>query len=545
MTRWLAVVLATVLGIAVLLPLGRLGAQVVADPGSLAILAEPQELRAAANTAIVALGTTAFALALGLPLGVLFARADLPGVERWRTLATLPYVIPPYVSAIAWITLCNPTTGWLNAPLVALGLPPLDVYGLAGMVWVMGLECTPIVMLATADALSRMDASLEEQARVAGASPLQVIRRVTLPLAAPTLVASASFVLAAAASSFGVPYLLASGTADPDWVLTTRIAQSLDLDPATGRSRAVALSLVLLVGTLSLPLLTSFWLGRGRFTTVGGKATRPARLSLGRLRPVALALVAAFVLAGVVLPLGTLVLLSVTDQFGRGLAPSNLSLASYAEVLGRPRDQLAIGRSALLAAGAATAAVAVGAAVALLETRSRARWLGWLARVPYTVPGTVLALGLLLTWSQEIRFVLLDRVTLVLALADTGWLLLLAYAVKFLALPVGGLGAALQAIDPALEEAARVSGASPWRSLRRITLPILRPSLIAAWFLVFLPAFTEVTMSVLLGGPRTRVVGVLLFDLQTYGDPPAAAALAVVVSAVVIALHSIVARWGT
>lgn len=535
---------AALLAVAVLLPLGLLFGAVVADPASLAVLLQPQEWRAALNTAIVAGGTTAFALVLGLPLGVLFARADLPGIERWRTLATLPYVVPPYVSAIAWITLCNPATGWLNGPLVAVGLPPLDIYGLGGMVWVMGLECTPLVMLATADALSRMDASLEEQARVAGASPWRVVSRITLPLAAPTIVASASFVLAASAAAFGVPYLLASGTADPDWVLTTRIAQALDLDPTTGRSRAVALSIVLLAGTIVVPSLGTAWLGRGRFTTIGGKATRPARLALGRLRPLAVGFVAGFVLLGVVLPLGTLILLSVTDQLGRGFVPSNLSFASYAEVLGRPRDQLAIARSGALAAGAATAAVLVGGAVALLETRSRARWLGVLARVPYTVPGTVLALGLLLTWSQEVRIVVLDRVTLVLALADTGWLLLLAYGVKFLALPVGGIGAALSAVDPALEEAARVSGATPARTLFRITGPILLPSLLAAWFLVFLPAFTEVTMSVLLGGPRTRVVGVLLFDLQTYGDPPAAAALAVVVSGIVIGLHTFVRRWG-
>ena len=152
-----------------------------------------------------------------------------------------------------------------------------------------------------------------------------------------------------------------------------------------------------------------------------------------------------------------------------------------------------------------------------------------------TVPGTVLALGLLLAWSQEVRVIVLERATFALALADTGWLLGLAYLVKFLALPVGQVSAGLRSVSPSLEEAARVAGAGWGRAMLRITGPLLLPNLASAWFLVFLPAFTEVTMSVLLSGPRTRVVGAVLFELQTYGDPPGAAALAVVVAAVVIA----------
>jgi iron(III) transport system permease protein len=203
----------------------------------------------------------------------------------------------------------------------------------------------------------------------------------------------------------------------------------------------------------------------------------------------------------------------------------------------QPRDLQALARSLAYATAAATAATAVGAVVAVLDVRTRLRGrqaLSALARAPYTVPGTVLALGLVLAWSQEIRVIVGERVTVALYLADTGWLLILAYATKFLALPMGSIAAALRSVDVALEEAARVAGASWGRALARITAPILWPSLVSAWFLVFVPAFGEVTMSILLAGPRSRVVGVVLFELQTYGDPPKAAALAVVVAAVAI-----------
>ncbi|MEQ1506770.1 MAG: iron ABC transporter permease [Myxococcota bacterium] len=548
--RSVRVLAAVALAIAVGFPLARLAWALVADPGALAVLVRPAELRAAGNTALLAVGTTAFAVLAGVPLGVLIARADLPGAARWRALATLPYVVPPYVAAIAWLALANPTTGWLNLPLAALGLPKLDVYGLPGMVWVMGLENTPLVMLATADALGRMDASLEEQARIAGAGPWQVLRRVTLPLAVPAIVAAGSAVFAGSAASFGVPYLLGSGSAEPAWVLTTRIAQHLDLDPATGRPAATALSVALLALSATIPALVTGWVARRSFTTVGGKATRKAPFALGAFRPVAVAAVAAFVGIGAILPLGALILLSVTDQLGAPPGPGNWSLAHYAEVLGRGRDQLAIARSVGLAAGAATVAVAFGGLIAVLDRPSRGgsdggRWLGWLARLPYAIPGTVLALGLLLAWSQEVRLIVFDRLTVALALGDSAWLLGLAYTVKFLALPTGAIDAALRGLDPALDEAARVHGAGFWTAVRRITVPILAPNLAAAWFVVFLPAFTEVTMSVLLAGPNSRVVGVLLFELQTYGDPPGAAALAVVVTAAVIAGNAAVVRLST
>src|SRR5689334_21809136 len=117
------------------------------------------------------------------------------------------------------------------------------------------------------------------------------------------------------------------------------------------------------------------------------------------------------------------------ENVGRWLVPSNLTLASYAAALAG-RNLAALGRSAVLAAGAATAAVALGGLLSYLDLRTTTPGRGvlaWLARMPYTVPGTVLALGLLLAWSQEVRLVVLDRVTFVLALADTGWLLGLAY----------------------------------------------------------------------------------------------------------------------
>jgi iron(III) transport system permease protein len=524
-------------------PLVVLLGELVRDPAALGALAAPLNLRAAVNTVLLSLATLALALGLGVPLGFLLGRTDLPARGFWKTVCTAPYVVPPYIAAIAWITLLNPTNGWINRGLLGVGLPALDVYSLGGMAWVMGLEATPFVMLATADSLARMDASLEEQARIAGASPWRTLRSVTLPLALPGVLTAASFVLASAAASFGVPYLLASGTATPDHVLTTRIYQALDLDPSTGRPVAVALSLVLLALGIGLPALLTGLRGRRRFTVVTGKATRVSPFALGAAKPLAVGFVALFAAVAVVLPLATITITSLLRTFGGGFDAENLTLANYAAVLGRKDAAGALLRSLWLAAAAATGAVALGTVLAWFKRRAPpvaagfqpAAAVAWLARLPYAVPGTVLALGLLLAWSQEVRVIVLERVTLALALADTLWILGLAYVVKFLAFPVGQADSGLEAVDPSLEEAARMSGAGFATTLRTVTLPLLRPTLVAAWLLVFVPAFSEVTMSILLSGPDTRVVGTLLFDLQTYGDPPSAAVLAVVVTAIVLA----------
>jgi iron(III) transport system permease protein len=402
----------------------------------------------------------------------------------------------------------------------------------------MGLSSTPLVLLATADALGRADASYEEQARIAGAGPLRALVRITLPLALPGILEGAGFVLATTTAAFGVPYLLASGSPRPEHVLATRIYQTLDLAPATGRPTAIALSVALLAVGLGLPAVLRAARGRGRFTTVSGKATRQAALALGPARPLAFAVLASYVGLGVALPLSTIGLTSVMGNIGLGLSLDNLTAEHYRAVLwSRPDAIGAIGRSLVLAAGAATAATALGGLVAWLAKRTSAPGGGVataLARLPYAIPGTVLALGFLLAFSQEIRFILFERVTIAFALADTGWLLGLAYATKLLAFPTGRIEAGLQATDPSLEEAARISGAGFAGSLWRVGLPLVRAEVSAGWFLVFIAAFSEVTLSILLRGPETQVVGTLLFDLQTYGDPPSAAVLAVVITAVVL-----------
>lgn len=493
-------------------------------PGAGAFERLPEHADALLNTVWLAAGVTLGALSLGAPLGYAFARYRLPG---WLTGASLlPYAVPPYVTTIAWIALANPSTGWLRA------LAPVDAYSLGGMVWVLSLHLAPVVALGVRDAVGRLDPALEEAARLCGASPARVLRDVTLPMLAPALVASAGFVASAAIASFGVPYLLSAAAAEPVPVLTTRIYQALDLGFTAGRPIATTLALLLLLVGAALPLLSRALLAGRSYSTA-----RPVSVPPAPAPGWARAAVGAWVAVAVALPAGTIVWTSLMRSTGGGFGVDNLTLATWEKLAADPRVLDALGRSAWLAGAAATVAVAVGGLLAYVAEREHTRtgrFLAALGRAGYAVPGTVLALGLLVAWSQEVRLVVLDRVTFALALADTAWILGIAYVVKFLALPIDGARAAIRQVHPSLEEAARLSGASWARAIRDVTLPLLLPALGTAWFLVFVPSFCEVTLSVLLRGPETQVLGTLLFYLQSYADAQSAAALAVLVTVVLL-----------
>ncbi|AGC48988.1 ABC transporter permease [Myxococcus stipitatus DSM 14675] len=511
-------------------------------PGELGRAGLASELGALGNTLVISGGAALLALALGAPLSLLLFRTDLPLRGVFTVLFTLPSAIPAFIWGMGWLSLASPRAGYLNR---LWGEGTLDIHGPVGIAFVEGLSGLPLVLLAGAAALRRMDPALEEAARVCGASPMRALLTTTVPLVLPSLLSGAVMVFLMAASSFGVPYLLGVSATPPTRVLTTRIYE-LVLQGDEGLGRACALALVLLALT-PLSLLVTWALGRsGRVRLSAGKGLASRPLALGRARTMATVGVSSVCLVLVLLPLGAILLTSLQRGFGARLAWEELTLSHWAQVLTQPRTLRATGLSLLLAAGAGVLVCGFGLAAAMLQRGFRRLGAGVeaLAVWPYAVPGTVLALALLLAFSRDWRFILLDQVAFVLAMAHTPWLLLVAYAAKYLALGTRNSAEALAQLDPSLTEAARVSGASPLRAFLDVPLPLLRPALTVAFILAFLSCATEITMSVLLVPAGSEVLGKLLFDLQSYADPAAAAVLAcafvmlVVSGQVVLALVS-------
>jgi iron(III) transport system permease protein len=491
---------------------------------------DPANLQAIGNTLMVSAATVLFAAVLAIPAAWLVARTDLPAARRFRALLLVPYVVPPYLGAIAWINLANPTVGWLNR---AAGVPVFNIYTTTGIVWVLGLFYYTFMYLTCLSALENMDASLEDAARMSGAGPFTVARTITLPLIRPAILAGAFLVFAASASAFGVPALV--GTPARVQVLTTRIYSYVTTGGLDGLYTAAALSVPLLVIALLTWMLAEQLGRRGRITSITGKASTPSRVALGAWRWPIFFAVASFVILACLLPVVAIVLTSVMNVVG-DFRLTNFTMDKYRYVLlTRPDTARGFINSFVLAFGAATLAAAAGTAVAYVQGHPRLRarrMLDVCVNLPYAAPGTILALGLILLWSRPF------------ALTDTLWILLIAYFAKHLSLAVRSVTTAVRQTDVTLEEAAGMSGAGVITTFRTIWIPLLKPAILAGWFLVFMPAFGELTMSILLVGPGTETVGTVLFALQEYADPPSASVVAVLILAFILSAYAAAAALG-
>jgi iron(III) transport system permease protein len=467
---------------------------------------------ALANTLWLCLGTTTLALLLGAPLAWLTTRTDLPGRRFFRATLTIPYIIPPYIAAVAWINLANPQVGFLNR---LLGEGTINIYSLGGLTWVMALSFYPYVYLTVRAALESADPSLEDAARMSGAGTWRVLRDISLPLVRPAMVASGGLVFLVTASAFGAPAII--GNAAQLHFLSTRIVDALD-SGLGGIAAAASLSCLLFAFAL-VPL----FLRTRQHAVLSGKAARPTLVRLGAARRPLFAAALLFVLSAVFLPCAAVAATAFMRVAG-DLSPSNFTTDNL-RVLLRPDNLDAFWTSLGLGAAAATIAVLFGGLIAWLQGKTKVRGrhgLGALLAIPLATPGTVLALGLILVWTTPIRLV------------DTIWILLIAYVVRYAALAARAIGEGLGTIDDALPEAARMSGARGLFLLRTIWVPLALPSIVAGWFLVFMPTFSELTMSVLLVSGETDTIGRRLFHLLEYESPMEASVLATVVLALVI-----------
>lgn len=522
-----------ILAVLTIAPIALVALRSVVTPAGLTIqhygeaFSEPANLQAFVNTLWVSSATVVFATVLAIPLAWLVARTDLPGARRIRLVLLVPYVVPPYLGAIAWINLANPTVGWLNR-LAGGGV--FDIYTTTGIVWVLGLFYYTFVYLTCLTALENMDPSLEEAARISGAGPFTVLATVTLPLIGPAMLAGAFLVFAASASAFGVPALIGSPARLP--FLTTRIYSYVSTGGLDGLYTASALSVALLMVAVVAWALAERLGHRGRITSVTGKAAVRARVRLGRWRWPLFGAVTSVVILTSLVPVAAIVLTSLMNVVG-DFSWSNFTFEKYRYVLlTRPDTARGFVNSFVLAFGAATLAAVVGTALAYVRGHPRVRTrrlLDACVNLPYAAPGTILALGLILLWSRP------------LVLTDTLWILLIAYFAKDLSLAVRSVTTAVQQTDVTLEEAARVSGARFTTTFRTIWLPLLKPAILAGWFLVFMPAFGELTMSILLVGPGTETVGTVLFALQEYADPPSASVVAVLILGFILAAYTALA----
>lgn len=484
--------------------------------------------RALTNTVELSLGVMVASVIITFPLAWLVGRTDMPGKKFYRTMLVSSYMIPPYVGAIAWVQLLNPSVGYLNEILkfiFGLEAAPFDIYTMGGLGWVLTLFYSPFAFITISRAMEKMDPTLEEAARVSGASPLRTVLDVTLPLMAPSILAGGLLVFIAAGSCFGIPAIV--GMPGNIEVMTTRIVTYVYMGDAEGVRDATALAASLMFLANFLLFGMTWIVGKKDYTTISGKSTRPNIVELGKWKWPAFGLVGAYSMISIIIPLGSIVLTSLIISLSRPINLDNLGFDAWIPVITSSQYMESIWNSVIYAVIAACIGTLLSVFVAYLavKTKIKGRTLpDLLVVIGGSTPSIVISLALIITFSGNFG----------LNLYSTMWIMVVAYLVKYMTMSVRTIAASLSQVHSSLEEAALNSGASWLRCCKDIIMPLIAPSIIAGWFLIFMPSFYELTMSLLLYGSETKTIGVLLYELQTYADTQNASVLSVIILIIVL-----------
>jgi len=452
---------------------------------------------------------------LATVLAWLVVRTDIAGGRWFERWLSTPYSLPAYLLALAWMVLGNPTVGLLKDLL-----PEGGITSLWGIVFVETSVAFVFPFLELCAGFRRLDPALEEAARLSGAGVISILRRVSLPLLMPALISGMGLSFLYAISSFGVPALL--GMPARKLVLTTLIYSQFRLGGPEGLQKGLWISLLLLgfsaLVLASLNLHQRRTLKRlGKTAIATGRASRESRVRLGRFRHAAALLPGAWVTLTLVLPWLALGLSALAQGPGQ-YHLSGWSLAHLQSLLAHPLLLESLINSVLLAASISLLVTGLSFFMAFKEVRRSckiARSLSEMLLLPFGTPGSTLAL----LWLVAMAFLLPGTSVPLVALFVT-------CALKYFAVGIRAYRTAYGQVDPVLEEAARLSGAGTSALLIRIWRPLLKSTTASVLFLVAMPVLTELTMSLLLTGPGASTLGTLLFQLQEYANPSAAAALA-------------------
>lgn len=489
------------------------------------------------NSLMFSCGAATLSLVLGTSLAYLNVRTDVPFKALFFAASIIPLVIPGILYTISWILLGSPDIGLINVVLEPIfGGPVIDVFSIWGMIWVEGLQLSPIVFLLMVASFRSMDPSLEESALMSGASRLTVFRKVTVPLARPAIVSAILIMVVSSLESFEVPALL--GLQNGIYVFTSRIyfvLREYPPDLQAAGALAVGLLVLALIGVAVANIATR---AGKNFQTVTGKGFRPRPMELGKWRPVIGALIIGYFVITVVAPLVVLLYTSFLRFYS---APSReafatMGLDNYRALLQLSQAATALRNSLVLGLSTATIVMCLMAVAAWIVIRSKIpgrKILDGLTFVPMVVPGLVMGLALSFVYLRS-----------PVPIYGTLFILLIAYCTRYLPYGMRYAVTSMQQISNELEESAQVNGASWWQSFRRVLLPLLTPGLLAGWIYILVVSFRELSSSILLYSPGNEVLSILIFEQFENGQFTVLAALGVVMVLTLVVLVTIAYKLG-
>lgn len=463
------------------------------------------------NTLIFTLGSATLATVLALFLAYMNTRTNIPFKFLFKVISIIPMMIPHILFCVSWALLLNPSNGILNKLLIdifSLSTSPFNIYSLSGMILVEGLLDLPIAYLIIAPAMNSFDVSLEESSKVSGASNLQTLFRITLPVLRPAILASAILVIVRSLASFAVPSVL--GIPGRIYVLPTHIYRmiSTGFEPDYGQASAIGMS-ALAASVVLIYLYRYLTKESSRYVTISGRGFKPTLIDLKKYKYPLFTVVSVLSFVLIILPV---IVLLYTSFLPYSMVPSfkafsMMSLKHWHSVLIDPISLLSLKNSLILGIGGATLGIILSIFVAYVIVKVRTRAAGVLESLSFlsfSFPGIVIGLGFMWVFVQT-------------PLYGTLWALLIGYIATYLPYGIRPLSSAFVQIHDSLEESSRVSGAGAFTTMRRIVIPLLIPGVVSGWILMATMFVRELTLSVVLSRPGSEVLAVQILRFSEDG----------------------------
>ncbi|KWV47042.1 ABC transporter permease [Rhizobium altiplani] len=529
---WLFPFVVIIVLILSVLPLARLamtGIAALAKGGVGAVLSDPALWSATYYTLATAVLGTLISLAIGCAFAFLLTLTDISGKGALSFLFILPMMIPPQVTALAWVQMSGPSSPLLKALHLAPPLgSPQPLYSVWGISLLYGVQHAPLVYLALRAGLMALPRDGVEAARLAGAGSFRVFRDIILPLSLPGIIAGAAISFVSCTGNFGIPAIL--GIPASIYTLPTLIFTKFSaFTSRTFGDVAVLSALIAIISVAGLAIQDRAL--RGRDYRVLGLSGATAAFEVGRWKLLLQPLLWLCIFVMLVAPFFALLAGALVPAYGVPLTFKTLSASAFYEILFRQAvTRTAFANSLSLAAGTALCLLLVTVLTAYALTRRNdllGRIVSSLIEIPYSLPGIVMAVCFILVFAAPLPI-------LHVTLYGTIWIILIAYLSSFFAVSLKPVVSAFHQLDPALEEAARLSGAGFFRRLADIIVPLIAPAAGASVILVFLIACNELTISALLWSAGTQTLGVAIYNLDDSGSSDLASALSVLVVLMVV-----------
>lgn len=489
------------------------------------LVSDPALFQALGNTLQFTLATTFFALAFGLPIAWLTERTTLRGKALVYTLMTLGLLIPSIFVAMGWTFMAHPRIGFLNVWLrgvFGFDQGPINITSPIGMGFIQALSLTSLSFVLTIQVLRAMNPSLEEASQIHGLSFFSTLRRITIPLATPGILAAVIYISTIALSSFDIPAIIGMG--NRVYMLSTYLY--LKTHPPDSGSPQHGVTAAVGTFMIVLALLLTWWysqvLKQGhRYQVVTGKGYRPTPIRLGRWSFAAWAFIGGYFAFAKLMPL----LMVAYVAFSPYIAPpspqafARLTTANF-EKISWDLIQRGLTNTVTLVVVVPILVLLFAFCISWLVVRSRSRMryvLEFGAFLPHVLPEAILAVGALL--------IALFAVPRFIPLYGSVWLIAIVYIVARLAFATRNLNSSLLQIHRELEEVAFVSGLSALRTAWRVIVPLIRPAVLSVWIWTALLVYREATVAVFLAGQENITLPAVIWSYWFGGAQPQAAAV--------------------